>query len=310
MNLTNFVNESRNIVWISGYARGGDGNTILMYQSASEDRAIPVHVDAKMRRPRPNTPCEIKCHAMGYRDADGKQWVRLEAIQIKRASVSNVPRRLVIQNAMRPNAAVQREGWSPFDSIDKIRSEIRESLRLEDQVVNDLLNDSAGNGPRGGGFVNKVILSGFVGHKAYMPPSDDGSGDLGHVLLHLRQHPDAQRALPIRIQGADSRFGKLLKSLHPLNIIGEVRVAVTKDSDGNIVMRHAYLAAEKNSVGQGSNTDFGRGSFPLWWADAVRDHYAQKRALLAEQQAASTQPAPTQPSPQLPAGVQVASDVF
>lgn len=91
MNRSNWVNESRNFVWLSGYVRGGDEHHVLLYQSSNEDRAIPIQVSTRLRRPRANTPCEIKCHAFGYRDEDGKHWIRLEAIQIKRASVTSTP---------------------------------------------------------------------------------------------------------------------------------------------------------------------------------------------------------------------------
>lgn len=310
MNLTNFVNDCRNIVWVSGYAKGGEGNELLLYQSSNADRAIPIQVSPRVRRPRPNTPVEIKCHAFGTRDEQGRQRMRLEAIQIKRAGVANAPSRIVMQNALRPASALEAPGATPFDSLEKVKDEIRTGLRLEEQLVNDLLADSARRGGKSGGFVNKVFLSGFVRSKAYVPPSDDGSGDLGHVRLHLCQHPQAEKSLEVCIQGANSEFGKLLKLLAPLSIVGELRVAVVKDDAGNIIERRPYISTDKNNVGAGVISDFARDAFPGWWREAALAVNAEKRAAAEAAAATRAAVAATPAAPAAPSGVQVTDDVF
>lgn len=316
MNFTNFVNESRNVVWLSGYVRGGDENVILLYQSSNEDRAIPIHIASGIRRPRPNTPCEVKCHAFGYRDADGKNWVRLEALQVKRASVTATPRRLVALNALRPRSALAAADFTPFASLERIKEEVKESLKLDAAMVDSLLADASKRTSMRDGFQNKVILSGFIGHKAFIPPSDNGTGDLGYILFHLLQAADPERALSIRVTGADARFSKELKTLHPLSVIAEVRTHAEKDADGNITSRKVYLSTDRNNVGFATVNEFARRTWPEWWLRAVQAHYEQRRA----QQAAAGQPpraaAPIAPAmtpesaSSLPPGVKVSEDVF
>lgn len=297
-NNSNFVNESRNAVWLSGYVRGGDANVIMLHQSSNEDRAIPIHVTGRQRLPRANTPVEIKCHATGYRGTDGQCWVRLDAIQIKRASVTSAPRRLVALNALRGKTALSSDDFSPFASLEVLKKEIRENLRLEDQVVDSLLEDASKRTSQRDGFENKAILSGFVGVKAYMPPKDDGSHELGYIRVNLMQQADPERALHIRVNGADARYSKELKSLHPIAVIAQVRTHVVRDGEGNIAERHVYLATDRNNIGFATINDFSKKAFPAWWTPMVTAHYAERRRAAAQgsQPAAPqvTAPAPTQ----------------
>lgn len=281
MNNSNFVNESRNVVWLSGYVRGGDETELLLYQSTNEDRAIPIRVSASTRRPRPNAPVEIKCHAFGYQDESGKNWVRLDAIQIKRASVTATPRRIAALNALRPRSALAASDYTPFISVERVRAEVMESLKLDEQAVNSLLDDASKRTSVRDGFQNKAILSGFVGHKAYIGPQDDGTGDLGHVLLQLHQSAEVGKALHVRVQGADSRFGKELKVLHPVAVIGQIRVQATKDDEGNVTARRLYIATDRNSVGFATVNEFARKAFPTWWLSAVQSYYEQRREMIA-----------------------------
>lgn len=307
MNHTNFVNEARNVVWLSGYPKVIGGGELLLRQSANEDRAIPIHIGS-MRPPRQNTPCEIKCHAYGYRDAAGRQWVRLEAIQIKRASVTATSRRVAALNALRPREALAAPDYSPFISFEKLRQEVRDSLKLDAEVVEKLLTDASKRATVRDGFQNKVILSGFIGHRAFIPPSDDGSGDLGHILFHLQQHADPERGIAVRINGADARFQRELKIMHPVNVIAEARVHVEKDDAGEVTARHVYLVSDRNNIGFATINDFAQKAWPDWWRLAVSAYYEQRRELAerSRQQASAAQ----QPETAIPSGVTVDSEAI
>lgn len=322
MNRSNWVNESRNFVWLSGYVRGGDENHILLYQSSNEDRAIPIQVSTRIRRPRANTPCEIKCHAFGYRDEEGRFWVRLEAIQIKRASVTSTPRRLVTLNALRPKAALQDKDFSPFVSLEQLKAEVRQNMAIDEEFVDSLLADATKRTTMRDAFQNKAVLSGFVGNKAYVPPADDGSGDLGHIRFSLMQQADLSRALQIRVMGADGRFSKELKTLWPVVVMATVRSEPVKDDEGNIVDRRVYLTTERAHVGYAQVNDFAGRTFPAWWQAMVSAHYAERRKQAEASKAANGASAPAQPKapqapippskpdPDVPKGVQDSGDVF
>lgn len=317
LNRSNWVNESRNFVWLSGYVRGGDESHVLLYQSSNEDRAIPIQVSTRLRRPRANTPCEIKCHAVGYRDEQGQHWIRLEAIQIKRASVTSTPRRLVALNALRPKSALQSKDFSPFVSLEQLKAEVKETMSIDEEFVDSLLADASKRTTMRDAFQNKAVLSGFIGHKAFIPPSDDGSGDLGHIRFNLMQLSDLARALQIRVMGADGRFSKELKTLHPVVVIATVRSHAIKDDEGNIIDRRLYLATERAHVGYATVNDFAGKTFPAWWQAMVAAHYAERRKQAdasrqanASQAAAPVAAAPPVADAAVPEGVQESSDVF
>jgi len=315
MNHTNWVNESRNVVWLSGYAKGGDDTHILLYQSANEDRAIPVRVNGRQRRPRPNTPCEIKCHVHGYRDEDGKFWVNLDAIQIKRASVTSTPRRLVALNALRPQEALAAKDYSPFVSLERLKSEVKDSMRIDGDIVESLLQDASRRTSMHDSFQNKVILSGFVGMKGYVPPADDGSGDLGHVRVNVMQHTDQEIALQVRVLGADGRFSKEIKSFLPLVVMAQVRTDVVKNEQGEILERRVFLATERAHVGMANVNDFEHKRFPDWWVKKVNAHYAERQRQNEQRDDQhAAKPVAAAPTPAMEvavaAGVQESSEVF
>ena len=317
MNRSNWVNEARNFVWLSGYVRGGDENHVLLYQSSNEDRAIPIQVSTRLRRPRANTPCEIKCHAFGYRDDQGTHWIRLEAIQIKRASVTSTPRRLVALNALRPKSALQSKDFTPFVSLEQLKAEVKQTMKIDEEFVDSLLADASKRTTMRDAFQNKAVLSGFIGHKAFIPPTDDGSGDLGHIRFNLMQQSELDRALQIRVMGADGRFSKELKTLHPVVVIATVRSQVVKDEEGNITDRKLYLATERAHVGYATVNDFAGKTFPAWWQAMVAAHYAERRKQAdasrqanASHAAAPPPPGPGAADPSLPKGVQESDDEF
>lgn len=297
MNLTNFVNDCRNIVWLSGYAKKAEDGSMLLYQSSNEATAIPISMPKHLRFPAPNVACEVKCHAFGYRDTvTGHSAIRLDALHIKRAAVTSTPRARTFLNALRDKASAAS---NPFAPREEVIEEVRHNLQLEAGAVEMLLADASrriGND----GFQNRVVLSGFVGHKAFIPPADDGSGDLGAVQFMLRQTVDESHALVARVRGADARFSKELKTLHPLTVIGKVSVLATKDDAGAVIQRRVVLDTDRNNVGLATLNDFAGKSWPQWWRSAVEDHYKQRRALDEKSRVgAASAPAntPAQPTP-------------
>jgi hypothetical protein len=283
-NFSNFVNECRNIVWLSGYARKQEDGSILLYQSANEAAAFPIHVPAKLRLPSANIVVEVKCHAFGRRNTETQRSeLRLEAIQIKRAGITAAPRQRTFLNALRDRVSAAA---NPFAARDEVINEIHNHLQIGRDVVAAILSDADKRSGRDG-FQNRAVLSGFVGHKAYIPPSDDGSGDLGHVAFTLVQHEDVNRAIPIRVRGADSRFGKELGPLRPTAVIARVSVTAERGENDAIVARHLYLDASRADVGMAMLNDFASKSWPEWWRKALEVYYNARREQVAQDQARS-----------------------
>lgn len=280
-NFSNFVNECRNIVWLSGYARKQEDGSILLYQSANEAAAFPIQVPSKLRLPSANIVVEVKCHAFGRRNPETQRSeLRLEAIQIKRAGITAAPRQRTFLNALRDRVSAAS---NPFAAREEVITEIQANLQIDRDVVAAILSDADKRSGRDG-FQNRAVLSGFVGHKAFVPPSDDGSGDLGHVAFTLIQHEDVNRAIPVRVKGADSRFGKELGKLRPTAVIARVSVIAERDGD-DIVARHLHLDASRADVGMAMLNDFAAKSWPEWWRNALVAHHNAQREQIAHDQA-------------------------
>lgn len=278
-----FVNECRNMVWLSGYARPQPDGTVLLYQSSNEATAIPMRPGKNVRFPAPHLACEVRCHAVGVRDPDTNvSEILLTAVSVKRASVTTVPKTRTLINAFRDRASAAA---NPFAPRDEVMQEIRDNLKFSQDAVDMLLNGSAAARPGFDGYVNRVLLSGFVGHKAFIAPRDDGTGDLGRVRFMLMQSADPSAALVVDVRGADSRFGKELRELHPLTVIGRTRVVVDRDAEGAITRRYVGVETERSTVGLATLTDFAAKAWPEWWRDAVSARLVQRRELSARNEA-------------------------
>lgn len=289
-----FINDCRNSVWLSGYARPQSDGTYLLYQSSNDATAIPLVCERKsLRFPASHIACEVRCHAVGLRNPETSvSEIRLVVDAVKRASVTAAPRGRTLMNALRAKDAAAA---NPFAPREEVVAEVKESLQFTQEAVEMLLSDAS---KRVGhdGYVNRVMVSGFVGHKAFIPPSDDGSGDLGCVRFLLMQSAEMDVALPVEVIGADSRFGKEIRALLPMLVIGRVRVVAQRDDEGNIASRKVTLATSRGDVGLATLSDFAAKAWPAWWREVTEAHFAQRRELSARnaaQQAAAQEQAAT-----------------
>lgn len=293
MNNANFVAECRNLVLLSGYAKFAEDGTVLLAQSANDATEIPINMRAGLRLPPRGVACEIRCHVSGYRDEEsGHSGIVLNAISVKRASITAVPQQRAMLNALRAPASAAAK---PFTSREDIIREISESLQLQAKSVEDLLAGASRHRPKDG-FLNRAVLSGFVGHKAYIPPADDGSGDLGSVQFTLMQQPSLTKALMVRVRGADSRFARVLNpKLRPINVIGRVVVRAERDDDGAIVKRHLVIEADRNGISQATMSDFERKAPPAWWGPAYEIARSQYEAAKVAAAVTTLADAPAEP---------------
>jgi len=298
---THYVNNATNTVWLSGYARRSDGDTLLLYQSANPDRAIPITLPRNVpRRPADNEPIEVHCHAYGWQDEQGRSRVRLQAIKIKRPSVAAIPSRTVWASALNEE--------QPFVSMEELRRMFQTKMELNDLAIEAILIDAKRNSLGGNGFLNKAIVSGFVGTRAFVPPQTDGG--LAYLAIRLHQHADEGASLPVRVFSADRSISERVKPWLPVNVNGEIFVEVERDTDGVIVDRRLSIRCDKHSIGSATAGDFAGGVFPAWWTTAINQYHERKRAAAAAAKASAdasrAMPAMVvepQPAAAVPAGV-------
>lgn len=305
MDITNYVNQCTNVAWLSGYAARQADGTVLVRQSANDAMMIPVHVPATLNLPPPDQVTELKCHVFGRRDPDtGRSEVRLEAFLAKRASIQAAPRTRTTLNNLRERMKVIE---SPFAPREQILAEIEQRLQIDRTAIEAILLNAEKRGRDT--YTNRVLLSGFVGYKAFVPPADDGSGDLGYVLFNVMQHDDPSRGVPVRVRGADARFGKDLGHLKPVAVVGKVGVEVDRDEAGTITARRLFIETDRHSVGMAMITDFLSKEWPVWWRQAVMAYHNELRQRREADQARAAKiaanPVAQAQANDLSAGVQV-----
>lgn len=62
-------------------------------------------------------------------------------------------------------------------SLEQLKAEVKQTMSIDEELVDSLLADASKRTTMRDAFQNKAVLSGFIGHKAFIPPADDGSGD-------------------------------------------------------------------------------------------------------------------------------------
>lgn len=275
-NATKYVNEAVNTVWLSGWARpGSEPDEMLLCQSDNPTQQFPIKLRPGQRRPRVDTPCEVKCHAYDYAGEGGRNWVRLEAIHIKRASMSAGPRQRMLLNALRPRGGA---AFNPFAKDEDIREEIQSSLSLNEEALEGLLKSGAKRARRDG-YLNRATFSGFVGQKAMVAPTDNGSGDLGYIYFQLMQRDDLRSGLPVRVLGNDQNLKSTLKAIHPVSVAGEVKVELVRTGESAEPLRLLFIRTDRHSVGQATAGDYQNGAFPQWWRKLINEHFKQQAEL-------------------------------
>lgn len=269
---SNYLNGSRNIVHLSGFVRRVADDLILVAQSANEAQHIPVRVRPSRTPIRPNLVYSIRAQLRARRDGN-RHHIEIVATQgIRRASLTEAPEKVARLQSLAQNFKVAA-GTDPF-AMDELRSRLVDAMGqkgFSDQAIEAMLaaNSRFGAAER---FANHVIVSGFVGHKAFYP-SEDGRG--GHVQFLLAQHPDPALALPVRVGRADPKLVRTLGAMLPVNTIGTLRME-SGEEEG---VRHVVLESRADAVGGALPTDFEHGEYPAWWKDAVNAFYAQRKAV-------------------------------
>lgn len=302
----NYTNGARNIALLTGYARKLDDERILLMQSAGAAGHYVIQVRPGIRPIRPNIAYTVRCHVTASRDPETKQSrIALRAIGApQRASVSATPGRIAMLGALASGLAKDTQ-FDPFAGLEETREAVARGMAsrgFSAEAIEELLasaDKAAGSGQR---FANHVVLSGFVGHKAFLPDEDGRGGTLVFTVL---QSADTDSAIPVHVRTTDPRLVKSLRPMQPVNVVGSIRNALPPGREDD-AGRHLILDVHQSDVGAAQAADFQDETFPTWWTDAVNAYAAMRRAGSAPR-ANATPPAdpPAAPSaaPSVPAGV-------
>lgn len=193
------VNGMYNGAWITGYVRNidRDKGTFFLQQTNNQARMLPIHCDGNTRLPasvRETHPLHVIAHAEGFMDNDKKErGVKMRAIGFERPSIMTV-------SADAAWNAILKPGISP-DEFKPV------------QGLSGRMNASS----------NVVKLAGFL--QGMVMTRDENPV----LIILIRQHEDANRAVPVRITG---RFVKPLKERlqigMPIYVEGQYAIKVTE----------------------------------------------------------------------------------
>lgn len=260
--LTQYVNGVRNQVILSGIVHYlNDKGSALLLQGNSPSRAIPVQFSGATRRPAEGELVEVLGHVRGFRDEHARRSrAAIDVFYVKRTSLGGAPRRFALLGGVR------LAGEKPLASLDEIKQVLVSQVQMEEEVIDHLLKAGRNDDGR---FLNRVFVSGFVGFKAFIPPTLEGDGG-GYITFNLLQGPDEARGIPVRVPNTNVAFGRQLKQLLPVNVVGSIGMDLT-EGEGELI-RSLYIRAEKNNVGGALAKDFEGSRYPRWWQQMVLEH--------------------------------------
>lgn len=265
MDASQFVNGSQNVCWFSGYAWGVTDNLFLLRQAADPKRILRFRVKRNFRPPVDNSPVEVKAHAVSWQGVP-----ELHLLLVKRATVQSTRNRDFM---LFPLLNIRRDE-DPFEALHNARQRIRENMALDEATIDAILKEAGKGGKYANGYTNDLKLSGFLGSKTYIAPTDPSQA--GYLRITLSQYPDGARDIPINIRGADQRLGSRLKKLMPLRVVADAMSA--QGGDGKVAIE---FWSDPRRITQASNTDFENRKMPHWWQEACRIFYAEKMAASA-----------------------------
>ena len=282
-----FVGGCLNAVYIAGFLRHRqtteNGATFVVQQTNNVAHALPVVVKGRFALPAEKDPVKVIGRLVGERRADGERIVRVEALQIDRPSLREMPNHAAWHSDMPPEGGSQeQDDFRPF--FDPNDNEEIRSIFYQ------------GEKSRGRPCLNVVRAAGFI--EAYgFARKPDGTLNRGCIVIALRQLKDPNTSLPIRLYG---RFAEaFLKNLavgKPIFIEGfyRVRYAVTgQDASGAEVREPLpYIWCQNIKVATRSEIQVE----PDWWKELL----AKRMAEMKER---------TQISLATSAGTEVAADI-
>lgn len=273
-----FVNGARNIVWLSGYVKRQDRNSVRICASADAETGTLIQVEPASVVPPNDTYTEVECHVYGTHDSvTDRRDLLIKAVHFKRPNINAVPRRVaMLQAASRvktPMATIAeiKEGLMRV-AMEQVDATGMISGMTPEQLVGDMVREAQRGAPiKGSAFTNKAILTGFIGAKRVVMPTEDEDA---HILLSLHQYPETAKAIPVRIYGNVGSFAKELKTLFPINIVGSIDY---RDIEVNgEVRRERFISTNRQNIGMAAQPDFFRREYPQWWLLAYAEH--RKRA--------------------------------
>lgn len=263
-----FVGGCLNAGYIAGFLRKREtnekGTTFVVQQTNNLAHALPVVVKGRFSIPSEKDPVKVIGRLVGQHRADGERVVVMEALQVDRPSVREMPNHAAWHRDSAPSDSPQAaDDFRPFfDPSDN--EEIRSMFY-------------AGKNERGRACLNVVRVAGFIDAYGFARKAD-GTVNRGCIVIALRQLKDPSSALAVRLYG---RFAEaFLKNItvgKPIFIEGfyRVRYAETGKTEGGVIVREPlpYIWCQNIKVATRSEIQVE----PDWWKELLAKRMAEMK---------------------------------
>jgi len=292
-----------NISWVAGYARRLTPTGGFIQQTNNLNHMIPFTLADGMIMPtfvKDKTMIKVRGRMHGGATDQGEPIIVLRAFDIEEPNIFDMP---------------SRESWNlsihPGTPIDKEEPETY-GASVEEGVAEDSFRM-----PRMPSSANISELAGFISGMRVEQPSTkpDGQVNKGCLIIGIRQTPDPEDILPVRVYGPQvTALRRKLMIGMPIKIRGQLRVrnkntGVPAGPDGVLpTHKWLYLHAQLNDFREAKGgVDIKE--MPAWVGE-MRQAYEERRAqrieanqaqAAANRQAAEAAPTQAKPKPAKPA---------
>lgn len=261
-----FVNQARNQVFLAGLYQKIDGRHYIV-QSRNMENAIPVEIKPELLPLIDRQPYQFAAHVRGHIDeSTRKPNTSVDVFYVHRPALGSISSTLTAMGMLGKAGLAKIETDKPLPSYSDLKQRMVEQFEITTDEAEYILGADKGTTT----CLNRVYLTGFVGHKAFVAPSLERDTE-GYVTFQLLQFPDLDRALPVRVMRANQAFGKMIRKGQPINIVASVAVDRRDDGEGNVTTQ-VYLKTDRDSVSMALGNDFEHKTFPKWWRDLLTEH--------------------------------------
>lgn len=294
---TSFVNNARNQCILAGVYRRIGGEHFLL-QSNNIQTAIPLNPSRFATMPGDGELIQVSGHVRGAAHPELKrQSLSVDVFHMKRPSLGTVPRQHALMGSVKATES------RAMESFGDIKKRLQDEFEMEETLVQYLMKDQNPNS----GFLNRVFLSGFVGSKAFIPPSLEGDQD-GYIAFNLLQFPDQERGIPVRVQRVNQAFGKMLMKGQPINVVASIAIENRNVEGQEQPQRLVFLRTARDTVSMALASDFEGKAFPAWWRDMLRGELESRRAQQSEGSGRAFAPSPVPAAAPVLEGVTVSDE--
>lgn len=286
-----YVKNMLNVTYLTGFVseiNRAEG-WFKVAQTVNPEHDIVIYMEpGDARIPSKRRAITATCHIRGEKIDDPKNKqdkklhaIRITAIDISQANVLNIPApaayfgKARARTKLLPKNMQVSEERNPYDDKGNLKQEIAQSLQPQNvtnpedmmEVIRKIIETTGGKlNTSLGQNANVTFVAGCVENAFIRQANEFSPKDRLEIIL--RQTENVDECLIVRYEPdtgpAPQAYASRIKKGFPIKILGEIRVKLIQDEEGNILGHHCYIRArEIYSAEMGKDIQ----SLPVWWIE-------------------------------------------